>query len=106
MMVTQEDTGVPTSYIPPDIRGNAIMQDGRTMREHLVDVCIDISDVFNTKVRATPARVTPMKLVVDVDKWENPANALGPRKKVITAKYASPRSPRRASGGSVLTTGD
>ena len=49
------------------------------MREHLVDVCIDISDVFNTKVRATPARVTPMKLVVDVDKWENPANALGPR---------------------------
>ena len=69
-----------TSYIPPDIRGDEFhMNDGRTLKDHLVEVCKRVRKVFNTKVRATPARVTPMRLEVDEDLWEDPANALGPR---------------------------
>jgi hypothetical protein len=55
------------------------MKDGRTLKEHLTDACSSIKQVFNTKVSATPARVTPMKLEVDETLWHDPANALGPR---------------------------
>jgi hypothetical protein len=55
------------------------MPDGRTLYDHLVEVCQDVKGVFNTKVRATPARVTPMKLEVNENIWHDPGNALGPR---------------------------
>jgi hypothetical protein len=55
------------------------MKDGRTLQGHLTTVCEAIRAVFNTKVRSTPAKVTPMRLEVDARVWEDPANALGPR---------------------------
>ena len=51
------------------------MSDGRTLRDHLIEVCVSVKKVFNTKVRATPAKVKPMKLEVDDSVWEDPANA-------------------------------
>ena len=72
--------GDETCYIPPDIRGQEhMMIDGRSLRDHLTDVCLAVKKVFNTKVRSTPARVTPMRLEVDEAIWHDPANALGPR---------------------------
>jgi hypothetical protein len=69
-----------TSYIPPDIRGDdVIMKDGRRLSEHLKEVCLNVKPVFNTKVRSTPALVTPMRLEVQDHLWEDPSNALGPR---------------------------
>ena len=69
-----------TMYIPPDIRGgDTLMSDGRTLKEWLTEVCDDLKPVFNTKVRLTPAKVTPMRLVVDEGIWEDSANALPPR---------------------------
>ena len=56
-----------------------MMIDGRSLRDHLTDVCLAVKEVFNTKVRSTPARVTPMRLEVDESIWHDPANALGPR---------------------------
>ena len=80
---TDRGTPVPsteTMYIPPDIRGgDTLMSDGRTLKEWLIEVCDDLKPVFNTKVRPTPARVTPMRLVVDESIWEDSANALPPR---------------------------
>jgi hypothetical protein len=55
------------------------MPDGRTLYDHLVEVCEDVKGVFNTKVRATPARVTPLTLEVNENIWHDPGNALGPR---------------------------
>ena len=50
-----------TSYIPPDIRGDEFpMQDGHTLKDHVVEECRKVLRVFNTKVRATPAKVPPM----------------------------------------------
>jgi hypothetical protein len=77
-MRTPNNNEGSTSYIPPDIRGDDVkMKDGRTLREHLAEVCLKIRPVFNTKVRSIPAQVTPMKLEVDDRLWENPSNALG-----------------------------
>ena len=74
------------------------MPDGRTLRDHLIQVCEDVKYVFNTKVRSTPARVTPMQLEVDESVWHNPANALGPRlhtpvKQAEIAKQVSKMKP-------------
>ena len=67
-------------YIPPDIRGdNIIMSDGRTFKKWLTTVCEDLKPVFNTKVRPTPAKVTPMRLEVDESIWNDSANSLQPR---------------------------
>jgi hypothetical protein len=69
-----------TMYIPPDIRGEDIlMSDGRTLKDWLTEVCETIKPVFNTKVRPTPARVTPMRLEVDESIWNDGANSLQPR---------------------------
>ena len=47
-----------TSYIPHDIQGHEVqMLDGRTLRDHLIQVCEDVKYVFNTKVRATSAEI-------------------------------------------------
>ena len=74
---------VPSSesvYIPPDIRGeNTLMSDGRTLKHWLTDVCENNKPVFNTKVRPTPALVTPMRLEVDESIWRDSANQLPPR---------------------------
>ena len=55
------------------------MSDGRTLKEWLTDVCEDLKPVFYTKVRPTPALVTPMRLVVDESVWNDSANSLPPR---------------------------
>ena len=55
------------------------MQDGHTLKDHVVEVCRKVLRVFNTKVRATPAKVPPLWLEVDENLWEDPANVLGPR---------------------------
>jgi hypothetical protein len=69
-----------TMYIPPDIRGEDIlMSDGRTLKDWLTQVCETLKPVFNTKVRPTPARVTPMRLEVDENIWNDGANSLQPR---------------------------
>jgi hypothetical protein len=69
-----------TMYIPPDIRGGDIlMSDGRTLKDWLTEVCETLKPVFNTKVRPTPARVTPMRLEVDESIWNDSANSLQPR---------------------------
>jgi hypothetical protein len=69
-----------TMYIPPDIRGEDIlMSDGRTLKDWLTLVCETLKPVFNTKVRPTPARVTPMRLEVDESIWNDGANSLQPR---------------------------
>jgi hypothetical protein len=79
-MRTPNDNEGATSYIPPDIRGeHVIMKDGRSLHEHLKEVCLYVKPVFNTKVRSTPALVTPMRLEVQDHLWEDPSNALGPR---------------------------
>ena len=68
-----------TMYIPPDIRGEDIlMSDGRTLKDWLTQVCETLKPVFNTKVRLTPARVTPMRLEVDENIWNDGANSLQP----------------------------
>jgi hypothetical protein len=78
--VLHNSNNTETCYIPPDIRGTQYqMADGRTLQDHLIQVCVEVQRVFNTKVRATPAKVTPTKLEVDHSIWEDPANALGPR---------------------------
>jgi hypothetical protein len=67
-------------YIPPDIRGeDLLMSDGRTLKEWLTEVCENNKPVFNTKVRPLPAKVTPMRLVVDESIWHDSANSLAPR---------------------------
>ena len=33
------------------------MLGGRTLRDHLIQVCEDVKYVFNTKVKATPAEI-------------------------------------------------
>ena len=69
-----------TMYIPPDIRGeDLLMSDGRTLKEWLTEVCENNKPVFNTKVRPLPAKVTPMRLVVDESIWHDSANSLAPR---------------------------
>jgi hypothetical protein len=69
-----------TMYIPPDIRGGDIlMNDGCTLKDWLTDICEDLKPVFNTKVRPTPALVTPMRLEVDESIWSDSANSLQPR---------------------------
>ena len=69
-----------TMYIPPDICGEDIlMPDRRTLKDWLTQVCETLKPVFNTKVRPTPARVTPMRLEVDENIWNDGANSLQPR---------------------------
>jgi hypothetical protein len=40
----------------------------------------EFSDIFRSNVQGTPARLTPFKLEVDREKWEQPANRLRCRK--------------------------
>jgi hypothetical protein len=69
-----------TMYVPPDIRGeDQLMSDGRTLKEWLTETCEDLKPVFNTKVRPTPALVTPMRLEVDESVWNDSKNSLAPR---------------------------
>jgi hypothetical protein len=69
-----------TMNIPLDIRGEDIlMSDERTLKDWHTQVCETLKPVFNTKVRPTPARVTPMRLEVNESIWNDGANSLQPR---------------------------
>ena len=65
-----------TSYIPPDIQGgDTLMQDKvTTLQSALQATCTEFVKVFNTRLLAEPAKITPMELTVDDSKWKTRAN--------------------------------
>jgi hypothetical protein len=48
-------------------------------KQKCIALFTEFQDVFSRTLTNTPANVTPMKLDIDVDKWEQPANQLPPR---------------------------
>ena len=65
-----------TSYIPPDIQGEEVLLNDRTttLQSALQATCTEFVKVFNTRLLAEPAKITPMELTVDDSKWKTRAN--------------------------------
>jgi hypothetical protein len=74
-----------TSDIPTQIYGSADFQSA------IRQLCRDFADIFCREVKSEPARVEPLKVDVDWDKWRIPKNG-GPPRPQSTEKMEETRS--------------
>jgi len=63
-----------------------IDQKDREFAKEILALCIEFRDVFSVDLRKTPARLAPMTLDVDKDKWEQKSNRLPPRQLSLNKK--------------------
>jgi hypothetical protein len=66
----------------PDTYNNdlPIIQGSDTLQLNLKNLCEEFKDIFSKELMREPAKIPPLELIVDINKWERSENRLPPRK--------------------------
>ena len=65
---------------PEELLTKITFEGSEQLQTKLKSLDLEFIDVFDTKVRRTPADVEPMKIAVDEEKWRLPFNRAPPRR--------------------------
>ena len=82
--IDQEKTDVFSPWLPKfddtDVLSQLNISGDSDLQNKIRTLCAEFRDIFTNELPETPANIPPFNLIVDLEKWNKPANRQPPRK--------------------------